>query len=70
MLLCIEVMFFGISLNFVFFSVFLNYISGQIMALVILMSAAAEGTIGLSLVVIASRLGTSVAYSSFSILRG
>jgi NADH:ubiquinone oxidoreductase subunit K len=70
MLLCIEVMFFGISLNFVFFSVFLNYISGQIMALVILISAAAEGTIGLSLIIIASRLGTCVTYGFFSLLRG
>lgn len=70
MLLCIELMFFGISLNFVFYSLFLNYLSGQIIALVILTSAAAEGVIGLSLLVVAYRLGNGISYESFSLLRG
>lgn len=64
LLLCIELMFFSISLNFIFFSVFLHNPLGQILCLLVVTSAAAETAVGLSLLVTASRLGDEVNYDS------
>jgi NADH-quinone oxidoreductase subunit K len=64
LLLCIELMFFSISLNFIFFSIFLFNFSGQILCLLVVTSAAAETAIGLSLLVTAYRLGNEVSYDS------
>lgn len=63
-MLCIELMFFSISLNFVFFSVFLYNPLGQVLCLLVVTSAAAETAVGLSLLVTASRLGDEVNYDS------
>jgi NADH:ubiquinone oxidoreductase subunit K len=63
-------MFFSISLNFLFFSVYLYNSMGQILSLLVVTSAAAETAIGLSLLVTACRLGNEVSYDSLiSILR-
>jgi len=64
MLLCIELMFFAISLNFIYFSLFTFNISGQIFALFIVTMAATETAIGLSLIVISYRLGDNLDYNS------
>jgi NADH-quinone oxidoreductase subunit K len=64
LILCIEMTFFSISLNFVFFSVYLHNNLGQIMCLLVVTAAAAETAIGLSLLVIACRLGNEVSYDS------
>lgn len=64
LLLCIELMFFAISLNFLFFSVYLQTNSGQVFCLLVVTSAAAETAIGLSLLVTAYRLGQEVSYDS------
>ena len=64
LLLCIELMFFSISLNFIFFSVFFYNFMGQIFCLLIVTSAATETAIGLSLLVTAYRLGSDVNYDS------
>ena len=70
MLLCIELMFFSISLNFIFFSIS-NYSNlGQIYALLTVTTAAAETAIGLSLLVVAYRLGNKAEYHSLITLRG
>jgi NADH-quinone oxidoreductase subunit K len=61
-------MFFSISLNFIFFSIYLYSILGQIFSLLIVTSAAAETAVGLSLLVAASRLGNKVSYESLVIL--
>jgi len=63
-------MFFAISMNFIFFSVYTQNSLGQIFCLLIVTSAAAETAIGLSLLVIACRLGNEVNYDSLVILRG
>jgi NADH-quinone oxidoreductase subunit K len=68
LILCIEIMFFSISLNFIFFSIYLYSILGQIFSLLIVTSAAAETAVGLSLLVAASRLGNKVSYESLVIL--
>jgi len=70
MLLCIEMMFFFIGLNFVFFSVFSNNISGQLCMLLILTTAAAETAVGVSLLVVAYRLTSKGSYDSLVSLRG
>jgi NADH-quinone oxidoreductase subunit K len=70
LLLCIELMFFSISLNFIFFSVYLFNFVGQIFCLLIVTAAAAESAIGLSLLVTASRLSDEVTYDSLITLRG
>jgi NADH-quinone oxidoreductase subunit K len=63
-------MFFSISLNFLFFSVYLYNSIGQILSLLVVTSAAAETAIGLSLLVTACRLGNEVSYDSLvSILK-
>lgn len=45
----IELMLVGLNLNFIFFSIFLDDIVGQLFALYILTVAAAESAIGLAL---------------------
>ena len=70
MLLCIELMFFAVGLNFIFFSIYTNTIVGQLFALFIVTTAAAETAIGLSLLVLAYRLIYKVNYDSLVILRG
>jgi len=57
-------MFFSISLNFIIFSIYLYNDLGQILCLFVVTSAAAETAVGLSLLVIASRLGNEVNYES------
>ena len=70
MLLCIEVMFISLSTNFMFISIYsLNEI-GCIYALLILIMAASETAIGLSLIVLVHRLGLKADYSSLVSLRG
>ena len=57
-------MFFSLSLNFIFFSIYLYNTLGQIFCLLVVTSAAAETAVGLSLLVIACRLGKEVSYDS------
>jgi len=64
MLLCIELMFFSISLNFIFFSLYSFNVMGQLYSLLIVTTAAAETSIGLSLMVLSYRLGDKLNYSS------
>jgi len=64
LLLCVELMFFSVSLNFIFFSIYAYNILGQLFCLLVVTSAAAETAIGLSLLIIAYRLGEEVTYDS------
>jgi NADH:ubiquinone oxidoreductase subunit K len=64
MLLCVELMFFAVSLNFIFFSLFTFNVLGQIFALFTVTVAATETSIGLSLIVISYRLGDKLDYRS------
>lgn len=64
LLIAIELMFFSIILYFIFFSVFLNNFMGQIFCLFIISVTASETAIGLSLLILAYRLGNEVNYDS------
>jgi NADH-quinone oxidoreductase subunit K len=57
-------MFFSISLNFIVFSIYLYNNLGQILCLFVVTAAAAETAIGLSLLIVACRLGNEVNYDS------
>jgi NADH-quinone oxidoreductase subunit K len=70
MILCIELMFFSISLNFIFISVYTFNVLGQILALLVITTAAAETAIGLSLLIISYRLSNKLSYDSLITLRG
>jgi NADH-quinone oxidoreductase subunit K len=70
MLLCIELMFFSISLNFIYFSIYGHTTVGQILALLVITTAAAETAVGLSLLVVAYRLTSKINYTSLISLRG
>ena len=70
MILCVELMFFSISFNFIFFSVYTYNAVGQILALLIITTAAAETTVGLSLLIISYRLSSKLSYDILITLRG
>ena len=69
MFFCIELMFFCISLNFIFYSIYTYQVIGQIYCLFIVTTAATETAVGLSLLVVISRLGNKINYDSLSTLR-
>lgn len=70
MLFCIELMFFCTGLSFIFLSAYSYQMIGQIFCLLIVTTAAGETAIGLSLLVLASRLGNKISYNSLMTLRG
>jgi NADH-quinone oxidoreductase subunit K len=69
-LVCIEIMFFSVGLNFVLFGVLTNNPIGQVYCLFIVTMAAAETVIGLSLFIVSYRLSNKIGYDSLVILRG
>lgn len=64
MLLCVELMFFSLSLSFIFFSLYTFNTIGQVFSLLIITVAATETSIGLSLLVISYRLGDKLDYQA------
>lgn len=70
LLMSIELMFLSINLNFIFFSVFLDDILGQIFALIVLTIAAAESAIGLAILVIYYRLKGTIAIEQINLMKG
>jgi len=55
-LISLELMLLGLNLNFIFYSIYLDDLVGQIFSLVILTVAAAESSIGLAILMIHYRL--------------
>ena len=70
MILCVELIFFSISLNFIFFSIYTYNVVGQILALFVITTAASETAVGLSLLIISYRLSNKLSYNNFISLRG
>jgi len=70
MLMSIELMLLAINMNFVFFSVYLDDIIGQVFALFVLTVAAAESAIGLALLVVYYRVRGTIAVDFISLLKG
>ena len=70
MLMSIELMLLAVDLNFIFFSVYLDDIIGQLFALLILTVAAAESAIGLAILVSYFRVRGSISVDSICLMRG
>ena len=69
MLMSIELMLLAVDLNFIFFSVYLDDIIGQLFALLILTVAAAESAIGLAILVSYFRVRGSISVDSICLMR-
>lgn len=69
-LISIELMLLSININFIFFSIFLNDIYGQIFSLIILTVAAAEASVGLALLVLYYRLRNLISIDYISTIKG
>lgn len=70
MLMSIELMLLAVNLNFLFFSVYLDDMIGQVFALLILTVAAAESAIGLALLVSYYRVRGSIAVELIHLMKG
>ena len=70
MLMSIELMLLAVDLNFIFFSVYLDDIIGQLFALLILTVAAAESAIGLAILVVYYRVKSTIDIKAISLLQG
>jgi len=70
LLLSIELIFLSVSYNFLLFSVFLDDILGQFFALCVITIAAAESSIGLSILVIFYKLRGGISLDIINYLKG
>jgi NADH-quinone oxidoreductase subunit K len=69
-LMSIELMLLAVNINLVTFSAFLNDLSGQIFAMMVLTVAAAEAAIGLAIVVVYFRNRGSIAVDDINAMKG
>ena len=70
MLMSLEMIFLSISFNLIYSSVYLDDISGQIFAILILTVAAAESSIGLAILVIYYRIRHTVTIEFMNLMKG
>lgn len=70
LLLSIELIFLSVNYNFLLFSVFLDDIIGQFFALCVITIAAAESSIGLSILVIFYKLRGGISLDIINYLKG
>jgi len=70
MLMSIELMLLAVNLNFLFFSVYLDDLIGQLFALLILTVAAAESAIGLALLVVYYRVRGTISVEFINLMKG
>lgn len=69
-LLSLELIFLAINFNFIVFSVFLDDLLGQYYVLAVLVVAAAESSIGLSILVIFYRIRGGISIDLINLLKG
>ena len=69
-LMSVELILLAVNLNLVAFSHFLNDLTGQIFALLVLTVAAAEAAIGLAILVVFYRNRGSIAVEDINMMRG
>jgi NADH-quinone oxidoreductase subunit K len=69
-LMSVELILLAVNLNLVAFSFFLNDLTGQIFALLVLTVAAAEAAIGLAILVVFYRNRGSIAVEDINLMRG
>ena len=64
----IELVLLSINLNFLYFSVFLDDIVGQIFSLIILTVAAAESAIGLAIIILLFKISGNISIYKINLL--
>jgi NADH-quinone oxidoreductase subunit K len=69
-LMAIELMLLAVNVNFVAFSSFLNDLTGQVFALLVLTVAAAEAAIGLAILVVYFRNRRTIAVEDINLMKG
>ena len=69
-LMSVELILLAVNLNLVAFSSFLNDLTGQIFALLVLTVAAAEAAIGLAILVVFYRNRGSIAVEDINMMKG
>ena len=69
-MLSIELMYLGIIMSFIIFSLAIADIKGQIYALIFLILAAGESAIGLGILIILFRFGKSIEFKAYQELKG
>lgn len=69
-LICFEMMLLSIIISFLFANFFLNDNLGQILSIFIMTMAAVESAIGLSIIIVFSKLKGSIAIRFLNILKG
>jgi NADH-quinone oxidoreductase subunit K len=69
-LMSVELILLAVNLNLVAFSHFLNDLTGQVFALLVLTVAAAEAAIGLAVLVVFYRNRGSIAVEDINMMRG
>ena len=65
----IELILLSLNLNFIFFSIYLDDLYGQLFSLFILTIAASESAIGLAIIIIYYRLRGNISINQTSILK-
>ena len=66
---CIELMYLGITVCFVIVSLYTADPKGQIYAILLLVLAAAESAIGLGILIVLYRFGSSIDFSDYQELK-
>jgi NADH:ubiquinone oxidoreductase subunit K len=69
-LMSIELMILAVNLNFLFFSVYMDDLLGQLFALLVLTVAAAESAIGLALLVVYYRVRGTISVEFINLVKG
>jgi len=69
-LMSVELILLAVNINLVSFSVFLQDLTGQIFAMLVLTVAAAEGAIGLAIIVVYFRNRGTIAVEDINLMKG
>lgn len=70
MLMSLEIILLAISFNWIFSSIYLDDIVGQIFSLLVLTVAAAESSIGLAVLVVYYRIRTTIVVELMNLTKG
>lgn len=69
-IMSLEIMFLSVSFNFIFFSIYLDNLVGQLFALAILTVAASESSIGLAILVVYYRIRNTFTIELMTLTKG
>jgi len=67
-LLCLEIILISVNLNFIYFSVYLDDLLGQLFSIIILTVAASESSIGLALLILFFNIHGNISIYNINIM--